>query len=105
MDALPAMIAYWDATLHCRYANRAYETWFGVTPEAMVGREMKAFLGPLFELNRPFIEGALRGEPQQFEREIPDPHGGPARFSQAHYIPDVVDGIVRGFSVLVADIT
>ncbi|HEY6034653.1 MAG TPA: ATP-binding protein, partial [Kofleriaceae bacterium] len=105
VNALPAMIAYWDATLHCRYANRAYEKWFGVTAEAMLGRDMKEFLGPLFELNRPFIEGALRGVEQQFEREIPDPHGGPVRFSQAHYMPDVVDGVVRGFSVLVVDIT
>src|SRR3569832_2121309 len=105
VNALPAMIAYWDATLHCRFANRAYEKWLGVTAEAMRGRNMKEFLGPLFELNRPFIEGALRGVEQQFEREIPDPYGGPLRFSQAHYIPDIVDGIVRGFSVLVVDIT
>ena len=102
---LPAMVAYWDATLRCRFANRAYETFFGVTAEAMVGRDMKEFLGPLFELNRPYIEGALRGVEQQFEREIPDPKGGPPRFTQAHYVPHVVDGTVRGFYVLVADIT
>src|SRR3569623_3733957 len=105
VNALPAMIAYWDATLHCRFANRAYEKWFGVTAEAMLGRNMKEFLGPLFALNRPFIEGALRGVEQQFEREIPAPYGGPLRYSQAHYIPDIVDGIVRGFSVLVVEIT
>jgi PAS domain S-box-containing protein len=105
VDALPAMVAYWDSTLRCRFANRAYQKWFGVDPDTMVGRDMKEFLGPLFALNRPYIEGALRGEEQEFEREIPDPAGGPARHSQAHYIPDVVDGTVRGFSVLVADIT
>ncbi|HET9988841.1 MAG TPA: ATP-binding protein [Kofleriaceae bacterium] len=105
VNDLPAMVAYWDAKLRCRFANRAYEKWFGVTAEAMLGRDMKEFLGPLYELNRPFIEGVLRGEEQEFEREIPDPHGGPPRYSQAHYIPDIVDGTVRGFSVLVADIT
>jgi signal transduction histidine kinase/ActR/RegA family two-component response regulator len=40
-----------------------------------------------------------------FERLIPDPRGGPPRYSQAHYVPEVSDGVVRGFYVLVADIT
>jgi PAS domain S-box-containing protein len=105
VDNLPAMLAYWDADQRCRFANRAYEKWFGVKPEAMIGRDMKEFLGPLYPLNLPYIQGALRGEEQEFEREIPDPAGGPPRHSQAHYIPDVVDGSVRGFCVLVADIT
>ena len=105
VDKLPAMVAYWDASLRCRFANRAYERWFGVKPEAMIGRDMAEFLGALYPLNRPFIEGALRGEAQEFEREIPDPAGGPARFGQASYIPDIVGGTVRGFCVLVADIT
>lgn len=105
VDKLPAMLAYWDADQRCRFANRAYEKWFGVKPETMIGRGMRDFLGPLYELNRPYIEGVLRGQEQEFERDIPDPAGGPARHSQAHYIPDIVDGKVRGFCVLVADIT
>jgi len=47
----------------------------------------------------------LRGEPQEFEREIPDPAGGPARHSKANYLPDIADGVVRGFFVLVSDIS
>jgi PAS domain S-box-containing protein len=105
VDSLPAMVAYWDADLRCRFANRAYEKWFGVQPHRMIGRGMEEFLGPLFALNRPYIEGVLRGEEQEFEREIPDPAGGSPRHSQAHYIPDVEGGVVRGFCVLVADIT
>jgi len=99
------MVAYWDATLLCRFSNRAYEKWFGVDPATMVGRNMQEFLGPLFALNLPYIQGVLRGHEQTFEREIPDPAGGPPRYSQAHYIPDLSDGKVRGFYVLVADIT
>jgi PAS domain S-box-containing protein len=105
VDKLTAMVAYWDSSLRCRFANRAYETWFGVSSASMIGRDMKEFLGPLFALNYPYIEGALRGEPQEFERAIPDPAGGPPRYSQTQYIPDIVDGTVRGFSVLVVDIT
>jgi PAS domain S-box-containing protein len=105
LDQVPAMVAYWDKNQVCRFANRAYEKWFGVRPEAVVGRTMKELLGPLYPLNLPHIERALRGEEQEFEREIPDPAQGPPRYSQAHYIPHVVGGEVRGFCVLVADIT
>jgi diguanylate cyclase (GGDEF)-like protein/PAS domain S-box-containing protein len=106
VDHVPAMLAYWDASQRCRFANRAYEKWFGVSPDAMIGTTMAELLGPLYPLNLPYIEGALRGEPQQFDREIPDPAGGPPRYSQAHYVPDVAEGgVVRGFFVLVADVT
>ena len=105
VDNLPAMLAYWDAELRCHFANRAYQTWFGMKPQDLVGRHISELLGHLYALNRPYIEGALRGQEQFFERQIPDPHGGPTRYSQAHYVPDVVDGRVRGFFVMVADIT
>ncbi|HEY6556071.1 MAG TPA: PAS domain S-box protein, partial [Polyangiaceae bacterium] len=105
VDRISAMLAYWDSAQRCRFANRAYERWFGVSPESLIGRHISELLGPLYELNLPYIQGALRGEAQEFEREIPDPQGGPSRHSLANYIPDVVDGVVRGFFVLVSDIS
>ncbi|HEU4537446.1 MAG TPA: PAS domain S-box protein, partial [Polyangiaceae bacterium] len=104
-DEISAMLAYWDSEQRCRFANRAYERWFGVSPEAIIGKHIRELLGPLYPLNLPYIEGALRGEPQEFEREIPHPSGGPPRHSLANYLPDVVDGVVRGFFVLVTDIS
>ena len=105
VERIPSMLAYWDAEQRCRFANRAYERWFGVSPETLIGKHISELLGPLYKLNLPYIEGALRGEPQEFEREIPDPAGGPVRHSKANYLPDVVDGVVRGFFVLVSDIS
>jgi len=105
VDKIPAMVAYWDATQRCRFANRAYERWFGVSPESLIGQHISELLGPLYPLNLPYIQGALRGEPQEFEREIPDPRGGPARHSLASYIPDRNNGGVRGFFALVTDIS
>ena len=105
LDALPAMVGYWDADLRNRVANRAYVEFFGLTPEEIRGRHIRDVLGSdLYELNRPFIERALAGEPQLFDRTIIDPTGEP-RFTQASYIPSVDDGKVRGFTVLVTDIT
>src|SRR5690606_25384738 len=59
----------------------------------------------LYEQNRPYIEAALRGEPQTFERSIPRPDGQGVRHSLAHYLPDVRDGQVHGFYVMVHDVT
>jgi PAS domain S-box-containing protein len=105
VDNISAMVAYWDCSLRCRFANRAYEQWFGVTPASLIGKHVSELLGPLYPLNLPYIEGALRGVPQEFEREIPDPAGGPSRHSLANYIPDIADGVVRGFFVMVTDVS
>lgn len=57
-----------------------------------------------YELNLPHIRAALRGEKQVFERLIPLPGGG-VRDRIATDTPDEADGVVRGFSVHVADVT
>lgn len=105
LDAVPGLLAYWDRNERCQLANAAYKPWFGVEPEALLGRSLADLLGPIYVLNKPHIDGALRGEEQLFEREIPDPAGGPARYSQAHYVPDASQGGVNGFTVMVVDIT
>jgi diguanylate cyclase (GGDEF)-like protein/PAS domain S-box-containing protein len=102
---MPGMLTYWDVNQRCRFANAAYKEWFGVGPAALIGRTLEELLGSSYSLNLPYIEAALRGETQMFEREIPDPTGGPSRYSLAHYVPDVVNGVVQGFVVIVSDIT
>lgn len=105
VDTLPSMLAYWDADCRCRFANRAYEQWFGVKARDVIGLHIQELLGPkLFALNLSFIQAALRGEKQSFERTIPTPSAG-LRHSLAQYIPDVKDGEVRGFIALVTEIT
>jgi diguanylate cyclase (GGDEF)-like protein/PAS domain S-box-containing protein len=103
-DSLDAMVGYWDMGLQCRYANSAYKVWFGRSQDDMMGISMQKLLGPLFELNLPYIAGAIRGEPQRFERIIPLPDGS-LRHSLASYYPDFSEGALHGFSVHVADIT
>lgn len=65
---------------------------------------MRELLGPLYELNLPFIEGALAGQVQVFERAIPAPDGT-VRHALATYMPDIANGNVKGFSVHVSDVT
>jgi len=105
VDRVPSMLAYWDSDLLCRFANKAYEQWFGVNPERLIGTSLRDLLGPeLFAKNEPHIRAALAGERQVFERIVPGP-GGVQRNSLAEYIPHVVDGTVRGFLVQVTELT
>lgn len=105
VDSVPSMLAYWDQGTVCRFANRAYGTWFGVDPDRLVGSKIKDLLGDeLYALNEVHIRAALAGERQVFERIVPGP-GGVRRHSLAEYIPDIVDGTVRGFVVQVTDVT
>ncbi len=106
LNALPAMVGYWDRDLRNRMANDAYMRYFGRRPEEMHGIHIREVLGEeLFAKNFPYMQRALAGEEQLFDREIPTP-SGELRYTQASYIPDVADdGAVNGFFVLVTDIT
>ncbi len=105
LDQLPALVAYWDADCRNVVANHAYVEWFGFDPEQMRGIHISEVLGPeVYAKNLPFITAALAGEEQLFDRTLVDPSGR-TRHTQASYVPDVVDGEVRGFFVLVTDVT
>jgi len=98
LDCLPSVVGYWDNTLKNRLANKAYEAWFGVEASQLRGKYIWELLGDeLYRLNLPHIEGALRGEPQTFERIIPNADSSCSRHSLTNYIPDVRDGEVKGF--------
>ncbi|MDD5334763.1 MAG: diguanylate cyclase [Rhodoferax sp.] len=104
-DNIPGMVAYWSRDLRCRFANKAYLEWFGRTPEQMHNIRIQDMMGDeLFRRNEPFIKAALRGERQRFERTLTKADGS-IGYTWAHYIPDQDANGVRGFFVLVSDIT
>ncbi len=105
VDRVPTMLAYWDRDLRCRFANRAYESWFGVNPDHLLGTHVRDLLGPeLFAMNEPLMRKVLAGERQVFERVIPGPHGV-LRPCLAEYIPDMDNGVGLGFLVQVTNLT
>ena len=105
LNNLPSMIGYWDRDLHNRFANHAYLDWFGMAPEQLRGRHIRELLGDaLFEKNRPYLEQALQGHAQLFERTIVDPQGV-ERHSISSYVPDFEGGQVRGIFEQVTDIS
>ncbi len=105
LDNIPAMVGLWDQDVRNRYCNREYEDWFGVTASEAYGRHIREVIGEsLYLRNKGYIDRALSGERVSFERLIESPDGR-TRYAQAHYLPDFHEGIVKGFFVLVFDIT
>ncbi|AUH50503.1 histidine kinase [Chromobacterium sp. ATCC 53434] len=105
LDAVPSMIGYWDRNLVNQLANRAYHNWFQRAPDSLPGTPLSKLMDPvLLATSLPRIEAALRGETVQFERTQPAPDGS-MRHTLVDYMPDVVDGVVRGFYSVVHDVT
>jgi len=105
-DSIPALIGYWNTELRCEFANDAYRTYSGLTPQQMIGLHFKEVLGEkFFTMNSPHAYAALKGEPQRFQRRVMGSDGLP-RDTEGQYLPDRdANGEVRGFFVLVTDVT
>jgi PAS domain S-box-containing protein len=107
VDALPQLVAYIDADQRYRFNNRAYQEWFGFRVEELTGRHMRDVLGEeAYEVVRPHVEAALAGREVTYEAYAPYKSGG-GRHIEARYVPfrPAPDGLVRGFFVLVSDIS
>jgi len=105
-NSVPARIGYWNRELRCEFANDAHREWFGSRARDIVGMTMQELQGEeLFNLNKPHVRMALDGHAQHFERNLTKADGT-ASTVDVQYRPDMDErGEVRGFYVLVTDIT
>jgi len=103
INALPVLISYIDKTQHYRFANEAYEEWFGAKAQ---GSYIEELVGDAtYQKTSKYVDKVLKGETVSFETEILD-HDGGERFISATYVPDIADnGQVKGFFTLVQDIS
>ncbi|CAN5687255.1 hypothetical protein BH10PSE18_BH10PSE18_27990 [soil metagenome] len=105
LRSLPTLLSYWDTDLQCRFANHAHEGAFGLKASQLFDSSLRDFLGPaLFARREPEIRAVLRGEPQEFERTLPDSNGS-LRPGLVNFLPHVVHGKVIGFIVQVTDVS
>lgn len=105
IESVPAMIAYWDHDLLCVFANQAYAAWVGIECARLTGMHAHDILGQrLYAVSEPHMRGALRGEVQKFERVHYDAQGR-ARRAAVTYVPDCVGDEIKGFFILLTDIT
>ncbi|HSJ86304.1 MAG TPA: PAS domain S-box protein [Anaerolineales bacterium] len=103
IDSVPAMISYVDRDRRYQFANRVYDDWFGYQVE---GKKVEEVLGkPVYDEISQHMDTVLKGENVNFESEIKH-RDGSIRFVDTSYVPDqATNGNVRGFFVLVQDIT
>jgi len=101
----PALIAYVDRDHVYRFANHAHQRILGIAPDAMIGHHMAEVLGDdVYGVLRGRIARVLDGATVHFEEAFDRP-GWPQHF-MTDFIPDADgDGPVRGFHILVTDIT
>ncbi|MFK5595646.1 PAS domain S-box protein [Methylobacterium sp. HMF5984] len=105
-DALPVLISFIGADHVYRFANRAYDSWFFLPSQEVVGRDVRDLLGPEgYAARKPFMDRALAGEAVTFELDWPHRDGRP-RVAEIRYLPRrSTDGGVDGFHVFVHDVT
>ncbi len=108
MDAIPTLISYIDT--HFRYirVNKAYENWFGIPQEQILGRKVKEIIGTnAWAFVHPYIERACAGEQVRFDYHATFEYGIKAipRWVLITYIPDQDEsGNVIGIVAHVVDI-
>jgi two-component system, LuxR family, sensor kinase FixL len=105
-DALPALVAEIDSEYCVRFANHGYREWFGLDPEAQIGRPLAEVIGePAFSKLQPCFARTLDGEITVYHGEVPYSRGG-TRLIHGTYVPNRNNGEpVDGFYILAVDLT
>lgn len=105
LNNVPALMAYADRNERYRFNNNTYREWYGVEPEAIFGKTIRAVVGEAnYARLHGYIQRVLAGEAIIYEEELKTV--GRPRYVQGSYSPDFApDGSVRGFFILVLDIS
>ena len=117
-DATPGLISYVDAEQRYRFVNAAYESWFGLTRDQIIGSQIRDLLGTeTYPQIEPYIQAALAGQQVTFQQIYPR-HDGAQRTAMVTYVPqfeqdeneptaagNVPPTQVAGFHILLTDIT
>jgi len=104
-DGMPAPLAYLDRQQRYVFVNQAYADWVGQSAAALTGKTLAAVLPSAdYDLIRPYLERALRGEPVSYERMITY-RNGEQRWMDVRYIARFDErGAVIGTYALFIDI-
>ncbi|OHV16510.1 hypothetical protein BK022_11760 [Methylorubrum extorquens] len=103
-DALPALISFFDADHVCRFANAYHAQWYGRTPEDLIGRHMRDFLGDAaYASRREHLDRVATGEHVSFDARVPHLDGS-WRDAAIRYVPKMGAHGFEGMYILVFDV-
>jgi PAS domain S-box-containing protein len=105
-DVVPMLIALVGPDFIYRFANRAYEDWFHVERDTVVGNHISAVIGATAFIERlPQMQRALAGERILFEISETTPGGG-VREAEMRYLPHhTSEGEIDGLYIFGTDVT
>jgi two-component system cell cycle sensor histidine kinase/response regulator CckA len=105
-ENVPALFSYVGTDGRYCFVNKRYEEWFGVPQTEVIGKHFREILGgATYEIIKGHVERVLTGHRVHYEEVLPYSYGG-TRYVSGDYVPDRDDsGKVKGFFVLVTDIT
>jgi PAS domain S-box-containing protein len=105
-DNVPGLFSRMDREGRYRFVNKAYEDWFGVARDEILGRPVREIIGEeAFSIIEPRMNEALSGREVRFQGLMPFARGGD-RWVAVHCVPDLsASGTVEGYYALVTDIT
>src|SRR5665647_2460966 len=105
LNSLPELVSYIDKDFIYRFVNTSYEKWFSVSREYTVGKNIVEILGDrAVAIIRPYMQMALEGKAQKFNRRIPY-QGAGERSVEVQYIPDITPDGVQGFYAIIHDVS
>jgi PAS domain S-box-containing protein len=104
-DNVPALISYWTTDLICTFLNKNHEKWLSKSKDEMLGMGMRELLDQgMFRRVEPFVNKVLGGEPQDFQL-VTLSKSKKSLFIRVQFMPDFVQGSVRGFFTFITNIT
>ena len=100
-ENIPVMLAYFNAEQRCRYHNRLFRKWFGLTPDQIDGLLLSEFASKEFASSiSEHIDAILSGKTVHEERILKSTKGFPYIFIE-QYIPYLDNkGRIVGFYTL-----
>ncbi len=106
-DALPVPVSFVRYDERYALVNKAYEDWFGIPREQLIGRELRGVVGEAaYAVLRPYVLRGLSGERFSFEQyDVPYRLGG-TRDIRVWFVPHRdASGAVEGYVALLQDIS
>jgi len=105
-ENVPAMIAYFDAELRCRFANTAFCEFHHLGPQGVTGMTVREITGEdTYRVISPSIDRIKQGKPVTLRRQERTATGE-IRHIEIHRVPDMSpEGEFLGYYAMVLDIT
>jgi len=105
-EHMPAMIAYFDRDLRCRYANRGFCEFQHIAPDRIVGMTLREITGEeTYGVVSPSLLPVMQGKATTTRRVHRGENREP-RHIEISRVPDIgADGEFRGYYAMLLDVT